>query len=81
MHGSIPGLSSDIKDMFAGVVPFGDTRNAQDNGQIPDFPPDKTEIICAPGDLVCNGTLTITPAHLTYASYVPQAVEFLVSKI
>lgn len=38
-------------------------------------------IICQPGDLVCVGTLTITPAHLTYGRRADEGVDFLTTQI
>lgn len=81
MHGAIPQLPSAIQDQIKGVVLFGDTRNEQDNGRIPGFPTDKTSIICAIGDLVCEGTLVITAAHLSYGDDVPEAVDFLLERV
>ena len=80
MHGAIPGLSDEIKEKIRGVTLFGDTRREQDGGQIPDFPPDRTKIFCATGDLVCEGQLIVGPAHFTYTGDVPEAVSFLVSQ-
>lgn len=49
----------------------------QDGGQIPNFPPEKTNIICNAGDAVCSGTLTILPAHLDYTRRTGEQVDFL----
>jgi cutinase len=79
-HEAIKGLPSATKNQIVGVALFGDTRNKQDHGQIDGYPQDDLLIICNPGDLVCDGTLIITPAHLGYAPRVPEAVAFLSQK-
>lgn len=57
-------------------------KNAQNGRRIPGFPTERTKIFCRNGaDLVCAGTLTITPAHLQYGLDIPEAVDFLVSRI
>ncbi|KAL1956407.1 hypothetical protein VTO42DRAFT_7293 [Malbranchea cinnamomea] len=81
MHGAIPGLSDAVKDQIKGVVLYGDTRNEQDGGRIPNFPTDKTNIICNPGDLVCDGTLILTAAHFTYGTRVRGAVDWLEDRL
>ena len=63
---TVQKLDGDIKSKVKGVVLFGFTRNLQDHGQIPDYPKDQVKVFCAPGDMVCTGTLIITAAHLTY---------------
>ncbi|KAF2665204.1 alpha/beta-hydrolase [Microthyrium microscopicum] len=50
MHGAIPQLSADLKKTLVAGVLFGDTRNTQDKGQIPDYPKDQVLILCAPDD-------------------------------
>lgn len=62
------------------AVTFGDTQNTQDDGQIPDFPINKTLIICNTGDAVCQGTLLILEPHLNYTGRAAEAVNFFVSK-
>lgn len=82
MHGAIPGLSQAVKDQIKGVITYGDTRNKQDNERIPDFPTDKTRIVCNVGDLVCDGTLILTAAHFTYGgTQVRSAVRWLEGKL
>jgi cutinase len=41
----------------------------------------KVKIICQPGDLVCEGTLTVLPAHLTYGVRADEGVQFLAQQI
>lgn len=81
MHGAIPGLDDAIKNKIKGVVLFGDTRNQQDNGRIPDFPKDKTKIYCATGDMVCHGMLIVAAPHFSYMTDVGDATDYLVSKL
>lgn len=81
MHGSISGLSTALKNRISGVVLYGDSRNAQDGGRIPNFDRAKTDIICAFGDLICAGTLTVTAAHLSYQDDVDDGAAFLASRI
>ncbi|EKD17368.1 cutinase precursor [Drepanopeziza brunnea f. sp. 'multigermtubi' MB_m1] len=70
-HRAIENLSEDVKARIAGV----------DNGQIPNFPKDKLLIICNSGDAICQGILSILPAHLDYVRKAPEAVTFLTGKI
>jgi cutinase len=80
--GSIKNISSDISSQIKGVVFFGYTQNAQNNGGIPNFPASKTLVFCADGDAVCTGTLTILPAHFSYLDEAEdEGPAFLISKI
>ncbi|KAI6790938.1 hypothetical protein KC332_g15085 [Hortaea werneckii] len=81
MVASIRRLSSTIQNQIAGVVLYGNTRNAQENGNIPNFPNEKVETICALTDGVCYGTLTVTAGHLSYGDDVDDAVDFLSDRI
>ncbi|KAK6073170.1 cutinase precursor [Seiridium cupressi] len=81
VHASVKRVTAAVKARVNAAVTFGDTRNTQDAGTIPGISADKTLIICNDGDLVCDGTLTITAAHLAYGPRVPEAVSFIVSKV
>ncbi|KAI9928484.1 hypothetical protein ASPWEDRAFT_181950 [Aspergillus wentii DTO 134E9] len=78
---AVQKLSDDVKAKVKGVVLFGFTRNLQDGGKIPGYPQDQTKVFCAVGDLVCDGTLIITFAHLTYGANAGEAATFLASKV
>lgn len=81
MTDSVSKLSDDVKSQIAGIVLFGDTRNKQTDGSIPNLSKDKTKIYCAAGDRVCDGTLIVTAAHLTYGDDVSAAAEWLESAV
>jgi cutinase len=81
MDGSIQALPASIQAKITGVVLFGFTRNTQDGGRIPNYPTNQTKVFCATGDLVCDGTLVITAAHLTYGLDAAAAASFLVSSL
>jgi cutinase len=80
-HAAMENLPAAALNQIAGAALFGDTRNLQERGQIAGYPQEKTLIICNPGDLVCVGTLTITPAHLAYGPRVPEATRFLAARV
>jgi cutinase len=80
-HRAIEDLPAAVKEQIAGVVLYGDTQKKQDNEQIPNFPKEKVKIICQLGDAVCNGILTVLPAHLTYGVRADEGVTFLTSQI
>ncbi|KAL2062485.1 hypothetical protein VTL71DRAFT_6751 [Oculimacula yallundae] len=80
-HRAIEDLPQTVKDRIVGVVTYGDTKNTQDRGQIPNFPKEKVLVICNTGDAVCLGSLTILAPHLDYVRRVPEALTFLTGKI
>jgi cutinase len=61
-------LSADIKAKIAGVALFGDTRNQQDRGHIPNFPAGKSKVWCNASDGVCGGGLGVNAGHLSYSN-------------
>ena len=69
MAGAMPKLSAAVRAQVKGLVLFGYTQDKQNNGGVPSYPSSEVKIFCAPGDLVCDGTLIITPFHLVYGPY------------
>lgn len=78
---AVQGLSSEARDQVKGIVLYGYTRNKQDEYTIPDFSKDKVKVICAEGDLVCAGTLIITPLHFSYAGNIDDATDYYASRL
>ena len=81
MVASVRRLPEATKAKMAGVVLYGNTRNRQEHGKIPNFPSDKALTICHASDGVCGGALLVTPGHLTYQPQVPKAVDWLAERI
>jgi cutinase len=77
VHRAVESLPAATMDKIAGVLTYGDTQKLQDRNQVPNFDPAKTKIICAAGDAVCVGTLTILPAHLSYGADAKEGSDFL----
>lgn len=73
VHNAAEILPASVMDKVAGAVLFGDP----DDGQaVQGLSNAHILVICHPSDLICAGTATVTPAHLTYSTNVGQAVKF-----
>ncbi|KAK5168873.1 uncharacterized protein LTR77_006182 [Saxophila tyrrhenica] len=81
MTGAVSGLSASVKAQVAGVVLYGNTRQFETGGRIPNYPQEDTLIFCNRSDGVCSAGLTVTPGHLTYNVDVPEAADFLVARV
>jgi cutinase len=66
-----------VLNQIAAAVTFGDTQKKQDDEGVPNVSANKTLILCNDGDLVCDGTLIVTPNHLDYTGKVQQASDFV----
>jgi len=82
MHNVIgKALDSSIKSKIAGVALFGDTRNAQDKGHIPNFPTERSKVWCNKSDGVCGGGLMVNAGPLSYSnSQIREAATYLASQ-
>jgi cutinase len=68
MHNVVgKSLDEGIKKKIAGVALFGDTRNQQDKGHIPNFPTERSRVWCNKNDGVCGGQLNVNGGHLSYS--------------
>jgi cutinase len=81
VHASIEIAAQSVRNQIVAAVTFGDTQKKQDGGQIPNFDPAKTLILCHDGDLVCSGTIIVTDQHHDYEDLAPTAASFIVSKV
>jgi cutinase len=57
MHSAVGGLPPALKSKVVGGVLFGDTKNKQDHGQVPNYPKEQVTIYCDKNDGVCGGGL------------------------
>ncbi|KAK4164651.1 family 5 putative carbohydrate esterase [Cladorrhinum sp. PSN259] len=79
---AIATSSAAIREQIKAVVLFGWTKNEQNNGVIPNYPANRLKVYCESADLVCSGTLIVTPAHSTYKDEAEGvAPQFLISKL
>ncbi|GAB1738082.1 hypothetical protein NU219Hw_g2619t1 [Hortaea werneckii] len=81
MNGAIKELDAEVQNQIAGVVLFGYTKNAQNDGEIENFPADKVKVYCAATDGVCGGALVVTAGHFTYTDDVSPASDFLQQRV
>jgi cutinase len=83
MHAVVSKLPQNIKNQIVGGVLFGDTKNKQDKGQVPNFPREKVQIYCDKNDGVCKGSLNVTNGHFVYPlnGDVEKALSFLRNRI
>jgi cutinase len=67
MHNAVAkSVSDEIKAKIAGIVLYGDTRNKQDGGKIPNFPAERVKVFCNKDDGVCGGGLGVNGGHFAY---------------
>ncbi|KAH6684819.1 cutinase, partial [Plectosphaerella plurivora] len=79
---AVRDVSPDVRSKIAGAVLFGYTKNAQNNGGIPDYPDENVEVFCNAGDMVCTGSLVVAAPHFAYQSSARgPAPEFLAARI
>jgi cutinase len=83
MHGTVGALPAALKSKIAAGVLFGDTKNKQDGGMVPNFPKDKVRIYCEKSDGVCWGSLNVTNGHFVYPlnGDAEKAMAFLKARI
>jgi len=84
MHGSVAGLSAEVKKSVIAGALFGDTRYRQSGGVISGYPAENLIDLCVvPDDGVCVGGAPKIPGHLAYTQNgdIIQAVNFLSKKM
>jgi cutinase len=83
MHNVIGSkLNAQVKGRIAGVALFGDTRNKQDNGHIPNFAKDRSKVWCNSNDGVCGGSLNVNAGHMSYSSsQINEAASYLAKMV
>jgi cutinase len=82
MAAALTDATANVRNQAVGTVLFGYTQNQQNRGGVPSYPSDRLKVFCAVGDLVCDGTLIITAAQLSYGDEAAgEAPRFLAGKI
>lgn len=71
-------LSAAEAENVGAVVLFG---NPNGDDPVPNTNAADVKVFCNTGDLICAGTATILPAHLTYGSDAGEAADFVASRI
>lgn len=71
-------LTADEASNVGAVVLFG---NPNGEDPVPNTNAADVEVFCATGDLICAGTATILPPHLSYGGDVDEAADFVASRI
>lgn len=81
MFNSIEKLPASVQNKITGVTLYGYTANVPNNGQIPNFPANKTKVFCSDSlgaDGVCTASeISVNAAHLDYSSQFGAGVTFL----
>jgi cutinase len=81
MHNVVSKLDAATKAKVAGVALFGDTRNKQDKGHIPNFPTERSRVWCKRNDGVCGGGLNVNAGHMSYnQADISQAATYLAGR-
>jgi cutinase len=83
MHNTVGALPASLKSKVVAGVLFGDTKNKQDGGQVPNYPKNQVKIFCERSDGVCWGSLNVSNGHFVYATNGDgdKALRFLKGKI
>lgn len=82
MHNVVSKLDGGLKSKLAGVALFGDTRNKQDGGHIPNFPAANSKVWCNASDGVCGGGLNVNAGHLSYSNaQIKEAANYLAQRV
>jgi cutinase len=83
MFNTVSKLPPDIKSRVVGVALYGYTKNKQNKGIIPNYPPENVKVFCPASDGVCGGKLNVNAGHFTYltGSTQKEGYTFLTEKI
>ncbi|KAI5777890.1 cutinase [Geopyxis carbonaria] len=74
--------AKDVRARVKAVVMFGYTQNKQLKGTVPGMEKSSVKVYCNPLDLICSGSLVLTPTHFTYTGKsTKDAANFVVSRI
>jgi len=80
---TVSNLPPDLKNRVVGVALYGYTKNKQNNGGVPNYPPANVKVFCPAKDGVCGGKLNVNAGHFSYltGSSQKEGYTFLTEKI
>jgi cutinase len=80
---AVSKLPPDLKSRVVGVALYGYTKNKQNKGVIPNYPPENVKVFCPSSDGVCGGKLNVNAGHFSYltGSSQKEGYTFLTQKI
>jgi len=80
---AVSALPANVKSRVAAAVLYGYTKNAQNKGIIPNYPPSQVKTFCPKSDGVCNGALNVNAGHFSYIANgdIPAGTKFMTERI
>ncbi|GAB1210230.1 hypothetical protein APSETT445_009021 [Aspergillus pseudonomiae] len=76
VHNAVEQLPAEIASKISSVLLFGDPYEGK---PFPNVDASRVKTVCHAGDTICNNSIIILPAHLTYAVNVAEAAAFAIA--
>ncbi|KNG84543.1 cutinase precursor [Aspergillus nomiae NRRL 13137] len=76
VHNAVEQLPAEIASKISSILLFGDPYEGK---PFPNVDASRVKTVCHAGDTICNNSIIILPAHLTYAVNVAEAAAFAIA--